>query len=130
RLSTSELFAGFLLPAVLKSFLAAHPGVEVEVDVSSRVIDLTRREADLALRAAIAPPDHLVGRQLGELRYAVYGAPEMREAHPSSLDTLPWLGFEDTIAYLAIARWQRAYATQTNSRVRFSSLAPMLQAAA
>ena len=31
------------------------------------------READVALRATKTPPDHLIGRQVGVLRYAVYG---------------------------------------------------------
>jgi DNA-binding transcriptional LysR family regulator len=130
RLATSELFAGFLLPAVLKSFLTAHPGVEVEIAVSSRVVDLTRRDADLALRATTAPPDNLVGRPVGELRYAVYGSQRFKGAQSAVLDNLPWLGFDDTLAYLAIARWQRAQSAQRVTRVRFSSLAPMLHATA
>ena len=67
RLATSELFAGFLLPRVLKQFLEAHPGVEVETHIASRMVDLTRREADLALRATVSPPEHLPGRSaIGE----------------------------------------------------------------
>lgn len=130
RLATSELFAGFLLPAVLESFLEAHPAVDVEVTVSSRVVDLTRRDADLALRATTTPPDNLIGRQVGEVRYAVYGSQRFKGAHPASLDNLPWLGFDDTLADLAIARWQRAHSAQRLARVRFSSLSPMLHAAA
>ena len=130
RLSTSELFAAFLLPPVLKSFLAAHPGIEVEVTVSSRVVDLTRREADLALRATTAPPDNLVGRQVGEIRYAVYGTEQFVGPHAGSMENLPWLGFEDALSYLAIARWQRAQGVQQQTRLRFSSLVPLLHAAA
>jgi DNA-binding transcriptional LysR family regulator len=131
RLATSELFAGFLLPAVLNDFLAAHPQIDVEVDVSNRVVDLTKREADLALRASNSPPDHLLGREVGVLRYAVYGAHSAtHRTDTPSLNESPWLGFDDSIAYLAIARWQRAQSPGKQARVRFSSLAPMLQAAA
>ncbi|HEY7638219.1 MAG TPA: LysR family transcriptional regulator [Steroidobacteraceae bacterium] len=131
RLATSELFAGFLLPLVLRGFLAAHPQIEVDIDVSSRAADLTRREADLALRASNAPPDHLVGRSIGELRYAVYGSQALAQQRTAAtLDDLPWLGFGDSIAYIEIARWQRAHTGHNRPRVRFSSLAPMLQAAA
>jgi DNA-binding transcriptional LysR family regulator len=61
----------------------------------------------------------------------VYGAHSI--AHrlgTASLSELPWLGFDDSIAYLAIARWQRAQSPGKQARVRFNSLAPMLQAAA
>jgi DNA-binding transcriptional LysR family regulator len=129
RLATSELFAGYLLPAVLKPFLNSHPQIEIEVDATSRAVDLTRREADLALRATLAPPDDLIGREVGELRYAVYGARGIEPASHSTFDGLPWLGFDDSMAYLAIARWQRAQSVSKPARVRFSSLASMLQAA-
>ena len=123
RLATSELFAGFLLPLVLNDFLAAHPEIEIEVDVSSRVVDLTRREADLALRAPNAPPDHLIGREVGELRYAVYGTRSTAgETTTGTLDGRPWLGFDENIAYLAIARWQRAQSPDKRTRARLSGL--------
>jgi DNA-binding transcriptional LysR family regulator len=130
RLATSELFAGFLLPPVLKPFLEQHPDIEIEIDASSRAVDLNRREADLALRATLVPPEHLVGRQVGELRYAVYGARGLEPAGRDSLDARCWLGFDDSISYLEIARWQRAQTRGKPPRVRFSSLAAMLHAAA
>jgi DNA-binding transcriptional LysR family regulator len=130
RLATSELLAGFLLPAVLNDFLALHPQIEIEIDVSSRAVDLTRREADLALRASNAPAEDLIGRQVGELRYAVYG---QRGQQPVSsvaaLAELPWLGFDQSLAYLAIARWRDTHLASARTRVRFNSLAPMLHAA-
>lgn len=108
RLATSELFAGFLLPAVLNDFLAVHPEIEVEIDVSSRAVDLTRREADLALRASNAPAEDLIGRQVGELRYAVYGQRgQQRVSSLAALADLPWLGFDQSLAYLEIARWRQ-----------------------
>jgi DNA-binding transcriptional LysR family regulator len=130
RLATSELFAGFILPAVLSDFLAQHPEIEVEVDVSSRSVDLTRREADLALRASNAPPDDLIGRQVGELRYAVYGARGQPPASAvAALADYPWLGFDQSLAHLEIARWRDAHFANASTRVRFNSLAPMLHAA-
>jgi len=131
RVATTELFAAYLLPPVLKGFLAEHPDIEVEVDVSSQAVDLTRREADMALRASLAPPDYLIGRDLGELRYAIYGTSEIARAEPDTrtLHSLPWLGFDESISYLTIARWQRQN-LEKRPRVRFNSLAPMLQAAA
>jgi DNA-binding transcriptional LysR family regulator len=130
RLATSELFAGFLLPRLLQEFLADHPEMEVELDVSNSFADLTRREADLALRATIAPPEHLVGHHVGDLRYAVYGSAGLTHSNTRQLETLPWLGFDDSIAFLEIARVQRALPVQNSARVRFNSIASMLHAAA
>jgi len=128
RIATSELFAGFLLPHALKTFTAEHPDIEIEVDVASSIVDLNRRDADVALRASTSPPEHFVGKQVGELRYAVYGTPEVAPPTPYNLSELPWLGFDENLSYLAIARWQRAQ-TARPPRVRFGSLASMTQAA-
>jgi len=128
QLATSELFAGYLLPPALKTFTAGHPDIEIEVDAASRIVDLNRREADVALRASTSPPEHFVGRQVGELRYAVYGVPEVVPSAPYKLSELPWLGFHESLSYLAIARWQRAQSAHL-PRIRFGSLASMMQAA-
>lgn len=129
RLATSELFAGFLLPAALNAFLALHPEIEVEIDVSSRAVDLTRREADLAIRASNTPPDDLIGRQVGELRYAVYGARgQPRVSSIAALAEHPWLGLDQSLAHLAIARWRETHVAGARTRVRFNSLAPLLHA--
>lgn len=129
RLATSELLAGFLLPTVLNDFLALHPQIEVEIDVSSRAVDLTRREADLALRASNAPADDLIGRQVGELRYAVYGARGQRPVSSiGMLSELAWLGVDQSLSHLAIARWRDTHLANARTRVRFNSLAPMVHA--
>jgi DNA-binding transcriptional LysR family regulator len=130
RLATSELLAGYLLPTVIDGFRAAHPRLDLEIDVANHAVDLTRREADIALRASNSPGDHLIGRQIGELRYGVYGARHLAQAAGSKLDQLPWLGFDDSIAHHEIARWQHALRLNPAPRIRFNSIAPMVQAAA
>jgi DNA-binding transcriptional LysR family regulator len=129
RLATSELLAGFLLPSVLQEFLALHPQIEVEIDVSSRAVDLTRREADLALRASSAPAEDLIGRKVGEIRYAVYGARgQAPVASIAALAEHSWLGLDESLSHLAIARWRDTHFTNARARVRFNSLAPLLNA--
>jgi DNA-binding transcriptional LysR family regulator len=131
RLATSELLAGSLLPPVLQEFVAAHPEIEIEIDVSSRAVDLTRREADLALRASTAPPDDLIGRRVGEIRYAVYGARGQPPASTiAALAGQAWLGLDRSLSHLAIARWRETHFANARARVRFNSLAPMLDAVA
>lgn len=131
RLATSELLAGHLLPSVIEGFLAAHPQIEVEIDVANHAVDLKRREADLALRASNTPGDHLVGREIGELRYAIYGARALLQTGIDlDLSKSSWLGFDDSIAHQGVAQWQRAQLRYPLPRVRFNSIAPMLQSVA
>jgi DNA-binding transcriptional LysR family regulator len=133
RLATSELLAGYLLPPLLHRFLAEHPGIEIEAGVSNRAVDLTRREADLALRATARPPESMVGRQVAELRYAVYAARSLlprRGSQQPVLQALPWIGFDDSLAYTGIAQWFSQALPDVRPRMKADSLPAMLMAGA
>src|SRR5579863_2153927 len=51
RVTASETLAFGLLTDVLAQFHALHRGIQVELAVDNRELDLSRREADVALRA-------------------------------------------------------------------------------
>ena len=68
------------LPAIA-SLSRTHTGMQIElVDPSARP-DIGRGEADCALMITDDPPQHLVGRRVGELAFAVYGTPALAEEH-------------------------------------------------
>jgi len=54
-------------------FMTANPGIQIKINDSTEVFDLSRREADVAIRLTNAPPEHLIGRYLGNLHQAAYG---------------------------------------------------------
>lgn len=57
---------------VFASFVAAYPDVELTLLCSDHEASLARREADVALRLTGQPTEHLVGRRLGRVDFAVY----------------------------------------------------------
>jgi len=132
RIATSELLAGHLLLPLLRPFLAEHPGIEVECDVSNRNVDLTRREADLALRATPQPPDTLVGRRVASMRYAVYASRDVigRRHGAPVLQELPWVGFDERIAHFEIAKWFRDALPEVRPRLRLDSMSALMKAGA
>jgi DNA-binding transcriptional LysR family regulator len=72
RIATSEMLCAYLL-LLLEEFLDANPDIQIEVDISNHKVDLNRRDADLALRATMAPPEHLIARKIGDIESAIYG---------------------------------------------------------
>ncbi|MEO0501665.1 MAG: LysR family transcriptional regulator [Pseudomonadota bacterium] len=62
--SLPEAVAQYLLLEDLLEFAELYPGVELRVGTSYRFVDLDRSEADVVVRGAQEPPDHLVGRRL------------------------------------------------------------------
>ena len=132
RIATSELLAGYLLLPLLRRFLAEHPGIEIECDVANRNVDLTRREADMALRATAQPPELLVGRRVAVMRYAVYASKEVlgRRRGVPVLAELPWVGFDERIAHFQIAQWFHQALPEVRPRLRLDSMSALMRAAA
>jgi DNA-binding transcriptional LysR family regulator len=81
RVSAPALFArAFVVPAICE-FLTRFPGVEVDLKVSDRPVDLLEDGLDVAVRVRRLPGSTLKARRLGELRIVVFGAKTYLEKH-------------------------------------------------
>jgi DNA-binding transcriptional LysR family regulator len=132
RLATSEMLGAYLMPQILKDFLTENPDIEVEMDLSNRAVDLTRREADIALRATMSPPEHLIGRKVAEINTAVYAACDLvpNGISEDSLEQLPWIGFDESLANVPQAKWMRERLPNVVPRLRMDSFLAVLRSAA
>ncbi|GEJ55357.1 LysR family transcriptional regulator [Anaeromyxobacter diazotrophicus] len=75
RITCGDGWATYVLAPALPAFLAAHPGLTVELVGDVRAVDLTRGEADVALRHFRPRERSLVARRLGDERLGLYAAP-------------------------------------------------------
>ncbi|OYW94698.1 MAG: LysR family transcriptional regulator [Caulobacterales bacterium 32-67-6] len=75
RITASELVGCEILPPILAAFHAAHPMIEVELTLSNEQADLSRRDADIALRMTRPTQNTLVGRRVGVIQMGLYAAP-------------------------------------------------------
>src|SRR5450631_3407252 len=64
KVTTVDSFAMHLLPGILARFLKANPAMQVEIALSQQYLNLSRRDADVAIRATSRPGDTLVGRRI------------------------------------------------------------------
>lgn len=81
RVSVPGDFAYLLLPTMLAGFLSRFPGVELELDLSPRRVDLIGEGFDLAIRIGDLPDDAtLVARRLCELTGGLYASPGYLDA--------------------------------------------------
>ncbi|MEM8685309.1 MAG: LysR family transcriptional regulator [Pseudomonadota bacterium] len=65
----------------LAEFLHRYPGIDIELKTTRALVDLSARDADLAIRLTDKPPEHLVGRKLLPLRHGIYAHPDYWRAH-------------------------------------------------
>lgn len=76
RVSMPNDFATLLLTDMLAAFVALHPAVSLELDLSPRRVDLLGENFDLALRMGDLPDDTLLAaRKLAEFSGGLYAAP-------------------------------------------------------
>lgn len=69
---------GHLLPLV-PGFLAAHPGITLDIALTDAVVDILSERADVAIRVGPLRSSSMIARKLGESRMAVVGAPSYLE---------------------------------------------------
>ncbi len=123
RLTMPPGVADSLVTPLLPALLARHPGLRLEIDASTRYVDLHRREADLALRTQRPQHGDLLTTRLLEVRPAVMGAPQrFAGAAPAPLATLQWITWDHDLAHLPEARWVEAHAAPDAVVVRTSSM--------
>ncbi|HLS67751.1 MAG TPA: LysR family transcriptional regulator [Kiloniellales bacterium] len=128
RITTIDMLALWLLPRHLTRFRQDYPGIELEVSVSNAALNLTKREADIALRIGNTPPESLVGRRVGRLVFAVYAARDYRALHQESeLRHHDWIGFDSEHA--ALARRFAEFLPEVQPAYRVNSVAAAVAAA-
>ena len=81
RLSAGEAFMNLLIAPALGSFARRHPRLSVELLVSNQLADLSRGEADTALRLSRPADESLVARKLRTLEFGLFASPGYLEAH-------------------------------------------------
>jgi DNA-binding transcriptional LysR family regulator len=130
RVTSSESFATRLIAPALPSFHRLHPAIVVELHVTIHTLNLSRREADVALRTTPPAQPNLVARKVGELGFALYGgaAAVERRGRARDVEADDLLGFGDELAGLAEARWlagsgARRIVARSNSLTALAALA-------
>ncbi len=72
RVTASEVVGCEVLPPILAAFRAEHPGITIELALTNRNEDLSRRDADIAVRMVRPTQRGLLARRIGASRIALY----------------------------------------------------------
>ena len=130
RVTTTDTIFSHLLAPIFASFRAAYPGITLDVLIENRALNLSRRDADVAIRAAAEPPDTLVGRRLGQVTWTIYGKRALAfEKAAAILEAdLPWVGFGDPVAGATAGRWFAGAVLQSRVILRVNNVSSMAAA--
>src|SRR3954464_10264744 len=113
--TSSEIATAWIAPAV-PAFRAAYPGIALEVISTPDVVNLTRREADIALRTVRPTQDDYVIRKVAAWNLALYASRKYAKAKGleqdvSDLSNAEIITFTEEYAHLLGAPWLAEHAS-------------------
>ncbi|MFO1322373.1 MAG: LysR family transcriptional regulator [Burkholderiales bacterium] len=132
RVTTTDTLLASILGPVLASFRREHPDVELEVAVSNQSFDLIRRDADVAVRPTLDPPQNLVGRRVGQIAFAIYASPACLSRNRGTempLADQPWIGLDASLSHIRAAQWLGGLLKGRQPPIRTNSLLGAMHAA-
>jgi DNA-binding transcriptional LysR family regulator len=100
---------------LLDTFHARHPSLQVELIISDRFLDLSKGEAEIAIRLGEPQDEALVGRKIADAPWAVYASRDYiercgRPARPEDIERHVIVACGEPIAHYPGAEWLRSVA--------------------
>lgn len=107
RITTTDSLLLKLLTPCFATFCTIYPEIELEVIISSQLFNLTKRDADIAIRATNHPPDTLVGRRIASVAAAIYASKTYLASHPNLADLSrhAWIRADESVAHSDSSQW-------------------------
>ena len=123
---TDAVLHNLLLPALAR-FMPNYPALTLELATSNSFANLSRRDADIALRLTNTPPEHLMGRRIGTAEYVICGGPGFRDALQTAPSSVPWISPDDSMPDHTSVIWRNQAFPDVVPRYRCSSMSAVSQ---
>jgi DNA-binding transcriptional LysR family regulator len=112
RVTANDLVLLHLLTDILVDFRKLYPEIVLDVVVSNHMLNLSRRDADIAVRAAFTAPDTLHAQQISKVAWAVFGrvSDNIQHFDPRTDATkYDWVGFVDHLILVKVTKWLKEH---------------------
>lgn len=114
RVTTNDTLLAHLAAPVFATFRERFPDIRLDVVLANQALNLSKRDADIALRATDNPPETLVGRRLASIAWAIYARRDrvaegaaFSADDPQWTEQRDWVALGDNLAHLKVARFVR-----------------------
>ena len=118
---------------LLSLFGERYPGLRIEFVMSDGYLDLSKGEAEIALRSGEQVDENLVGRKIGDSFWAVYGSKSYVQHHGTlqgvdDISNHAIIGFDGMLAKHRAAKWLAVVAPDAKVTASNNSVLGVLQA--
>ncbi len=129
RITTTDTILHGLVAPALHGLREAHPHLLFEMHTGNELASLTRRDADIAVRATKRPPQHLVGKNVGPIRVALYAARRGSVRSFSAVESghADWIAPDDALPEHPSVVWRKRHFPKAAPRYRVHSILSVLE---
>ncbi len=129
RITTTDTILHGLVAPALRGLREVHPHLNFELHTGNELASLTRRDADIAVRATQRPPQHLVGKRVGPIRVAVYAARRgpVRRFEDVESGQADWIAPDDALPDHPSVVWRKRHFPKAAPRYRVHSILSVLE---
>ena len=129
RITTTDTILHALVAPALKDLKALHPLLGFELHTGNELASLTRRDADIAVRATKRPPPHLVGKHVGPIDVALFaakGGPIKRYADVEA-GKAHWVAPDDALPEHPSVVWRKRHFPKVAPSYRVNSILTVME---
>ena len=111
RITTTDTILHGLVAPALKALNKQHPSLRYDLHTGNELASLTRRDADIAVRATKRPPQHLVGKRIGSIQVALYAAKRapIKQYDASWLAQAQWVAPDEALPDHPSVVWRKKH---------------------
>lgn len=132
RVTTNDTLLVHLLTPIFARFRARCPTIQLDVVLSNHALNLSRRDADVAIRATDSPPDTLVGRRAARIAWALYGRTTEFSGTPPPegelLASQDWVSLGDDLSHVRAVQFVRRHVPPERIAYRVNTVLGLAEA--
>ncbi|MBW9114703.1 LysR family transcriptional regulator [Rhizobium cauense] len=107
RISCSDWFGVHVLAPLLSRFAGIHPRISIEILTESRLLDLSRLEADIVFRITPFTAADVVARKLVSIEYALYQAAMADDANLENPSGVSLITMDEAFSEMPDVAWMQ-----------------------
>lgn len=129
RITTTDTILHGLVAPALKLLCPSHPSLNFELHTGNELASLTRRDADIAVRATKRPPQHLVGRHVGPIRMALFAAKKgsVKRYADVQAGKAQWVAPDEALPDHPSVVWRKRWFPKAEPRYRVNSILTVME---
>lgn len=132
RITTNDVLLTHMLAPLLARYSKQYPDIRLDIVLANQALSLSKRDADVAIRATDSPPETLVGRLIANLAWAIYGhAEDFPNGEATELTGLyqkRWVAFSEGFSASRTARYIRERVPEERITLKLNTVLGLTEA--